>query len=232
MGVVPLGTPGQFISHRTSIVLYALLIWIAPFSFASGALAGQLELKKSYWIVFASRSELSEAVTAVATLKRHQVIIRSESGMYAVAMGPFKETVSIEELRKKYGIPPDSFRTRGKSFETIVWPVCKDCFVHVAAADWIGADGHAHTAAAVGYGDSYDEAAKEALHACNAKGRNCKVATVGSWNGKCLYASLGTSQNSAVWGTGETREAAIDSCYSLATDCGAPIGGCSRKFTD
>lgn len=206
-------------------VAQMLLLASAP------AQAGTLELKQSRWLVLVSRSTLSEAIEEARSLQLADLIVRTDKGIYAVVFGPVKPDIDLEANRD-LGIPKDAFLTRGKSFETVVWPTCRGCFIQVATAVWNDSDGEAHTAAAVGFGDSYDEANYQALQRCSTKGSKCRLPTMGSWNGDCLYVSLGSSSSHAGWGSASTKEDAIKVCRSNGSglSCDAPVGACSNKF--
>ena len=105
---------------------YGILSLLAfGLSFSNGANAGSFQLKgKNNWLTVASTKDLDVAIGIARSLNNNAQVVSSQSGFYAVIMGPYAAT-SITTVKKLdstiYELPKDALLSNGARYVESVW---------------------------------------------------------------------------------------------------------------
>jgi hypothetical protein len=94
-----------------------------------------------------------------------------------------------------------------------------------ATSLWHDSSGRAHVAIGYSGGSTGQAAVNGAVAQCEkAGGSSCKV--LGPYDYGCFYLTVGNKSGGTTWGSGPSREIAMQKCQEGGYDCDPPIGGC------
>jgi hypothetical protein len=94
-----------------------------------------------------------------------------------------------------------------------------------ATALWNDSSGRAHVAIGYSAGATGQAAVNGAIAQCEKMGgQSCRV--LGPYDSGCFYLTVGNRTGGTTWGSGATREEAMQKCQEGGYVCDPPIGGC------